>query len=179
MSYTEEYPVNNVLILWSAASDLLDEDSSEATQAGYALLKSCVQLPDLTPLERSVFFKAISRGQNCKDFDLRFEVLHELTNGGRNVEAFESYVAPLITTSLDSCFKAVREARKAKKQKRSSPTLKEDGDLAQLFQYIVDITRFNSKVFKEEDVELLLNKSWEFARKTTQEADIEAIHQDL
>lgn len=169
----KEYPVNNVLILWSAASDLLDEDSSEATQAGYALLKSCVQLPDLTPVERSVFFKAISRSQNCKDFDLRFEVLHELTNGGRNVEAFESYVAPLITTSLDSCFKAVREARKAKKQKRSGPTLKEDGDLAQLFQYTIDITRFNSKVFKEEDVELLLKQVMGICKETTQEADIE------
>lgn len=170
----QEYPVNNVLILWSAASDLLDEeDSSEATRAGYALLKSCVQLPDLTPVERNVFFKAISHSRSYKDFGLRFEVLHELTNGGRNVEAFESYVAPLVTASLDSCFKAVREARKVKKQKRSGPTLKEDEDLAHLFQYIIDVTRFNSKVFKEEDVELLLKQIMGICKETTQELDIE------
>ncbi|OCK79587.1 tuberin [Lepidopterella palustris CBS 459.81] len=170
----KEYPINNALILWSAASDLLDqEESSEATYAGYALLKNCVKLPDLSPIERNVFFNAISRSCDYKDFNIRFQALHELTGGGRNVEAFEPFVAPFLSRSLNSCFKAVREARRARKQKRSGPTLKEDDNLAQLFQYIIDVTRFNSKIFKEEDVELLLNQVMGICKETTQQADIE------
>ncbi|KAF2491678.1 hypothetical protein BU16DRAFT_125532 [Lophium mytilinum] len=170
----KDYPVDNVSALWIAASDLLDqEDPPEASEAAYSLLTSCVELPDLSPMERHIFFKAISSGRSPKNCDLRLQAMLELTIGGRNVEAFEPLVAPFVTKSLDTCFKLAREARRTRKQKRAGPTLKEDETLSRMFQYIVDITKFNSKVFKEEDVDLLLTQTMAICKETTQESDID------
>lgn len=174
----KEYPVRNVLALWSTATDLLGpERPPEAVDAGYALLRRCAALPDLTPVERAVFFKAAASAEDDPHFDTRLQIIRDLTGDGRNIEALESYMATFLLTSLESCFKASRNAadasRKAHGKKRSDQPLKEEENLAQLFQYIIDIIRFNSKIFDEGGLELLLQKFMAICQETTRKRDIE------
>ncbi|KAF2471250.1 uncharacterized protein BDR25DRAFT_260641 [Lindgomyces ingoldianus] len=174
----EEYPVRNVLPLWAAGSHLLaNEQAAEGVEAGYMLLKSCAALSDLTPVERNVLFNAIALREGDKNFDLRLQAVSILTNGGRNVEAFETSVASFILNSLDSCFKESRNAynasRKAQGKKSVEQPAKEAENMSRLFQYVIDISRFNSKIFSEDDLELLLNKVMGICQETTQPSDIE------
>ena len=173
----EEYPVKNVLGLWSVASDmLLPEKPDEVAATGYQLLKSCVTLPELSPIERNVFFDAASLRKHDGSFHLRLEIISLLTHGGRNIEACESSIAPFILSSLDSCFKARRDAlntRKGSGKKSVDTPNREADNMANIFQYTIDICKFNSKVFSEDDVDLLLKKATSICQETTQTSDIE------
>lgn len=173
----EQYPVRNVLGLWAAASDLLlPEQSDEAAEAGYKLLKSCVALPDLTAVERNVFFGAANLRQSDRYFNLRLDIISTLTKGGRNIEACESFIAPFILNSLDTCFRESRDAFNAVRKaqgKKGADQPKEGENMIHLFKYTIDICKFNSKLFSDEDLELLLQKAMTICQETTQRADIE------
>jgi hypothetical protein len=145
--------------------------------AAYTLLGRCAALPHLTPVERAVFFKAAASAEDNQHFDMQLQIIRDLTGDGRNIEALESSIGTFLLTSLDSCFKATRNAvdasRKALGKKRSDQPLKEEENLAQLFQFIIDIIRFNSKVFDEGALELLLQKFMAICQETTRKRDIE------
>lgn len=174
----DEYPVRNVLGLWATASDLLlPEQSADAADVGYQLLQSCVSLSGLSAVERNVFFGAANLRQDDARFHLRLAIISTLTNGGRNVEACESLLAPFILTSFDTCFHANRNAlataRRTHPKKAVEHPLRESENMALLFQYTTDLLKFNSKVFGEDDLELLLGKTMAICQGTTQRADIE------
>ena len=171
----EQYPVNNILAIWSAAQDLLDDEyTAEAAGAGHKLLATCVKQPNLTSLERSTFFEAISTPEDEMDFDTRFQILTVLTSNGKNVEAIETSIMAFLTRLLDSTFESVTRARKEKKSSnsKSDSKFKEETDFSRLFQYIVDFTRFNSRIIGE-DVTYLLEQILSICKKTTSELDIE------
>ncbi|KAF2204357.1 hypothetical protein GQ43DRAFT_438010 [Delitschia confertaspora ATCC 74209] len=168
-----KYPIHNVLAIWSTASDLLsNEQPSEARNAGYTLLKSCASLPHLTPVERGVFFKAVASLEDTQYFDIRHQIIRELTMGGRNVEALESSMGPFLLKVLDSYFKASQDARRVAGKKRSLQPLKEEENLGELLHSLVDVIRFNAKVFDERHLELLLEKIMDICQKTPRKADI-------
>ncbi|KAF2647508.1 hypothetical protein K491DRAFT_699590 [Lophiostoma macrostomum CBS 122681] len=167
----KDYPVRNVLGLWATASDLLlPEQCEQAAEVGYALLKCCVSLPDLTAVERNVFFGAGCLRQDDSRFDMRLDIVSTLTNGGRNVEACESLVAPFIPTSLDACFRKSRDVRKTQGKKSVA---KESGNMTKMFEFTTDICKFNSKIFSEDDLELLLGTVMGICQETTQPSDME------
>lgn len=174
----EEYPIQNVLGLWSVASDLLlPEQPDEVAQAGYKLLKSCVSWPKLSSIERSIFFDAASLRKNDRYFDQRLQVINALTKRGRDVEACESSIVPFLVSSLDICYKASRDAANASRKatgKRSvdNPTPEAD-NLARLFQYAVDICKFNAKIFTDNDLELLLGRAMTICLNTNDPNDME------
>jgi hypothetical protein len=177
-SILEAYPVCKVLGLWAVASDLLlPEQPDEAAAAGYKLLKACVSLEDLTPAERNVFFDAACLRKADSSFRLRLDIIDTLTNGGRNVEACESSLAPFILSSLEARFaessNAYSIAKKASSKKRADVQTKEGEDLARLFHYTTEISRFNSKVFSDEDLEQLLVQAMTICQQTKQQSDIE------
>ncbi|KAF2263656.1 tuberin [Lojkania enalia] len=176
----EEYPIENVLAIWSAASDLLAADQhNEAVEVGYELLKHCVALPSLTALERNGLFRAVSRREGDKNFDKRLEIISILTNSGRNVEAVETSIAPFIVRSLDTCFKeckGTRDKRKPKsakgKQNEDQP-VKEAESMERIFQFTINVCKFTSRVFSEEQLEQLLSKVMSICQETTQTCDME------
>ncbi|KAF2791349.1 tuberin [Melanomma pulvis-pyrius CBS 109.77] len=177
-SILETYPVRNVLGLWAVASDLLlPEQPDEAAAAGYKLLKGCVSLPDLTPVERNVFFSAASLRKADSSFHLRLDIVSTLTDGGKNIEACESSLATFVLSSLDVRFKesrhAYKAARKANPKKKIDLPTKEGEDLARLFHYTTEISRFNSKIFSEDDLEQLLIKTMAICQETEQHSDIQ------
>ncbi|KAF2015308.1 hypothetical protein BU24DRAFT_450052 [Aaosphaeria arxii CBS 175.79] len=176
----KEYPVRNVLGLWAAASDLmLPEKSEEAAEVAYTLLKGCVALPDLNAVERNVFFGAANLRQNDRRFDLRLDIISTLTNGGRNVEACESLLAPFILTSIHACFQerfnASSSIRRPSLRKGSDQPTKESQNMTDLFHFITDTCKFNSKVFTEDDLVSLLHHAMAICQGTTHEADIENV----
>lgn len=174
----EEYVIENVLDLWSRASDLLlPEQPADVADPGYRLLRHCVGLPKLNALERNVLFDAACLRKSDHSFDKRIDIIAALTKGGRDVEACESSVAHFILASFDAVYKqsvdAYRASRKANGGKKSVESVLDLENLAQLFQYTIDICKFNSKVFTDDDLEHLLNKVVSICQETSRLPDIE------
>ena len=173
----QEHPVRNVLGLWATASDLLlPEQSNEAAATGYKLLKSCVSLDYLTPAERSVFFDAACLRKTDNSFHLRLDIISTLTNGGKNVEACEASLVLFILSSLDVRFKescdALEAFRKANPKKKMDQPPRESENLGSLFHFITELSRFNSKIFSDDDLEQLLTKTMTICQETKQQSDI-------
>ncbi|KAF2878531.1 hypothetical protein BDV95DRAFT_479316 [Massariosphaeria phaeospora] len=174
----EEYPVRNVHGLWSIASDLLAPDQcDEVAGVGYMLLKSCVALPDLTPVERKAFFDAASQRRDDPSFNLRLQIVTILTEEGRNVAACESSTAHFILVSLETCFKESGEAYKAasatRGKKKAERPIQEVENMNQLFQFAISVCKFNAKTFDDKDLDLLLERTMVVCQETCQRCDIE------
>ena len=171
-----EYPVRNVLRLWVVGSDLLlPEQSDDAAEVGYKLLKSCVALPHLSSVERNVFFEAACLREGDGRFDLRLGIISTLTHGGRNIDACESRIVHFVLDSFDMCFRESRDAYSAsRKAKGTDQAPRQVQSMALLFDYTIDVCKFNSKLFSDDDLELLLQKTMNICQETTQQADIES-----
>lgn len=174
----EDYVIENVLELWSRASDmLLPEQPDHVADSGYRLLRHCVGLSKLNALERNVLFDAASLRKNDGSFDKRLDIIAALTKGGRQVEACESSLAHFILASFDACYRQSVEAHKASRKtsagKKSVEPTHELENLQQLFNYTIDICKFNSKVFGDDDLEHLLAKIVTICQETFRLPDIE------
>ncbi|KAF2640454.1 hypothetical protein P280DRAFT_319425 [Massarina eburnea CBS 473.64] len=169
------YAVQNVLDLWSRASDLLlPEQSDETAEAGYRLLQACVSLPRLSVVERHVFFDAACLRKHDRAFHKRLHIISTLTQGGRHIEACESSLPHFILTSFDSCFRLCSDAsRTARKTIPAKKAAQEADNMARLFKYTHDVCKFNSKVFSDDDLDLLLKTSITICQETTQTCDIQ------
>jgi hypothetical protein len=174
----EQYPIQNVLGLWSVASDLLlPEQPDSVAEEGYKLLLSCVSWPKLSSIERSILFDAASLRKNDRYFDRRLQVVNALTKRGRDVEACESSIVSFVVSSLDVCYKARRDAanasRKANGKRSVDNPMPEAANLARLFQYALDVCKFNAKIFTDEDLELLLARAMAICLNTNDPSDME------
>lgn len=171
----DEYAVRNVRDLWAAASDLiLPEKPDEMAEVGYKLLKACVALPGLTRLERIAFFLAACLRKDDSRFDLRLDIICTLTHGGRNIEACEAAIVPFILASLEACFKERHETRRTHHGKKNADErTRDEENMNRCFQYTIDVCRFNSKLFSDDDLELLLNQATTICQGTTQRTDME------
>lgn len=173
-----EYPLHNILGLWSVASDLLlPEQPDEVAEAGYKLLQSCASMNKLTTIERNVFFDAASLRKNDRYFGKRLQVVAALTKGGRDIEACESSIVPFIITSLDACFKASLESsntnRKANGKRNVDKPTQENLNLARLFEFANDVCKFNARILTDDDLETLLRQAMAICQETTQASDME------
>ncbi|KAI9813782.1 MAG: Tuberous sclerosis 2-like protein [Pycnora praestabilis] len=172
----EGYSLSSVMGIWSAAKDLIQSPNpTEARKAGFDLLTTCVKHTDLTALERRHFFDSISEACNREDFHLQLNALVELTNHGKNIEAVEILLLPLLTSWLKVWFEYSNVARaiaKKDKSSKSNDALDEETNLGQLFAFIIESLRFNFKAFWEQHVISLLDQVLCICKKTTAEADI-------
>ncbi|KAF2274252.1 uncharacterized protein EI97DRAFT_132093 [Westerdykella ornata] len=171
----KEYPVRQVLALWAQASDLvLTEQAGETRAAGYKLLRGCAALPDLSVVERNVFFAAACLRQGTKYLDSRLDIISTLTNGGRNIDGCEALIVAFVLESLEDCSKdSFGVPRKAQDGKKIAQDSAGDGDnMSMLFQYIIDVCRFNSKLLNDSDLYQLLNKTMDICERTYTHEDI-------
>ncbi|KAF1918243.1 hypothetical protein BDU57DRAFT_514912 [Ampelomyces quisqualis] len=174
----EQYPVQNVLGLWSVASDLLlPEQPDVVAEAGYRLLQSCVSWPKLRAIERTIFFDAASLRKNDRYFGQRLQVINALTKRGRDIEACDASIVPFIVSSLDSCYTASCDAssanRRANRRRSADHPTPEADNLAGLFQYAVNICKFNAKILTDEDLELLLDRAMAICLDTREPGDMD------
>jgi Domain of unknown function (DUF3384)/Tuberin len=166
----EQYRLSNVLAIWSAASDLPSHESAEASYAGFKLLVSCVKCSSLSLAERATFSKAIYETGGNEHLDFRFQALLELTDNGRNVEGLEGRLISFLSCLLEVSFKIAPKSRKKDKK----PDLAEPGEtlLGRLFQFTVDVIKFNSAVLRDDDFILILDQIVSICQKTTNKSDI-------
>lgn len=168
----ENYPVSNLLTLWSAAEDLIKtrvsdiSSADEASAAAYKLLATAVKCSKISPFERLAFFDVVSSDRSARTLGYRLEALAALTNNGRNVEAIEGSITPLLTNLLQECFEAVCEARRSLKKGEANTAVIEERQLSQAFQNIIDLIRFNGKLVRDEETEKLVYQLVFICRKT-------------
>ncbi|EKG11200.1 Rap/ran-GAP [Macrophomina phaseolina MS6] len=169
----EQYPVKGVWAVWVLAQEsLLRSKDSEAIQAACRLLSRLVQLPNLSSAERSNFFSFISSADQEQIVEMRLQLLGCLTNGGRNIDALENKIAPLLTRMLDRCYQAARKARNAQKDSKLDAELVEDANLQQVFRFIIDVLKFNSQLLADKHIEELLGKVLYVSRRTARKPDL-------
>ncbi|KAH6642704.1 hypothetical protein C7974DRAFT_328278 [Boeremia exigua] len=174
----EEYPLQNILTLWSAASDLvLLEQPDDVAEAGYKLLRSISQDPKLTPVERTIIFDAASYRRTTRCFQWRLDIVSTLTNGGKNIAACESNIVPFILNALDVCFQASRDAfnanRKTNGKRNADKPLQETENLGRIFQYATDVCKFNARILTDGNLEQILERVMHICQNTTQETDMD------
>ncbi|KAE9979085.1 hypothetical protein Vi05172_g2545 [Venturia inaequalis] len=169
----DHYRVNNPMLLWAAGQDLLVNESLEASRAGHCLLVSLANSTDLTPVERSTFFESIRVLDDNRNVALRFQALLGMTSRGRNVEAIESYLAPFVAQLLMAHYKIVFKVRKAERRTRGGSSAEEEKSFEGLFQFVVDMIKFNSRLFAEYDYGLLLNQVICICRESQSQSDLE------
>ncbi|KAF9701970.1 hypothetical protein EKO04_000185 [Ascochyta lentis] len=174
----EEYPLQNILGLWSVASDLvLLEQPDDVAEAGYKLLKSISLDPKLTPVERTIIFDAAAYRRTTRCFQWRLDIVSTLTNGGKNIAACESAIVPFILNALDACFRASRDAfnsnRKASGKRSLDNPLPETENLGRIFQYATDVCKFNARILTDNNLEQILERAMHICQNTTQQVDME------
>ena len=147
-----EYPLNPVLDIWYAATDLIEPSKPPAARtAGWELLTECVKHDSSTDLERKEYFQTLAAPANPEDFHLQLAALVDLTHSGRVLDGFDYDLLPLLTRWLQESYAAVRAARKsASKAPKGSTKNKaaasgEEKNLAQLFAFLVDVIKFSFK----------------------------------
>ncbi|KAF2423206.1 hypothetical protein EJ08DRAFT_724972 [Tothia fuscella] len=168
----DDFRVSNSLAIWATGQDLLLHDSSNVSRVAHTLLVSCVKCSDLSAFERACFFESIQPLDDDRHIDLRIQALVEVTSNGRNVESLELVLAPYLIRLLQTNFEVVTSHRKREKNPKSDTTIAEEQSFANLFQFIVDVIKFNAKAFQESDFNLLLDEVIAICKRTTHEADI-------
>lgn len=168
----DHYRVSQPLLVWAAGQDLLVNESLEASRAGHCLLVSLVNSTNLTPMDRSMFFESIRVLDDSRNVALRFQALLGLTNRGRNIEALESVLAPFVAQLLMAHYKVVCKVRKAERRPRGGSSAEEEKSFEGLFQFIVDMIKFNSRLFAEHDYGLLLNQVICICRESQSQSDL-------
>ncbi|KAB8416394.1 hypothetical protein FH972_024913 [Carpinus fangiana] len=174
----KSYPVDNVMDIWTTAKDLVEDDESPETHAaGYGLLYACVKHKTLTPHERGFFFEAIPRQENPNTFGLRFKVLRAITEDARYLDSLENMIIPLLVRLLKQCFDGAVVSRKRAKQQATdsddSSNLQRgsNSQLKQVFDFVADAIKFNSKLCTREDLKSLVDELLLIACSTQDEDD--------
>ncbi|KAI9695532.1 MAG: Tuberous sclerosis 2-like protein [Bogoriella megaspora] len=182
----EEYPVQNVLAVWSLAQDMIKAGKPDnESLAGYDLLKACIDRPGLTAYERRQFFNSILNPSDPTNFDLRLGILIHLTEKGRNIEGLETSIRSRLAPALEGSFKRTIDERDARKASRRSQATRdnqrqaiapaaqrEEKSFYTLLDYIKDVTKYNAKIFVEEDIVALLNTLLQICRGARTKVDI-------
>ncbi|KAI9890525.1 MAG: Tuberous sclerosis 2-like protein [Vezdaea aestivalis] len=162
---------NSIVEIWASSKDLIESQHPTNTRkAGYDLLEACLKYSSNAPLERRQFFHTLSRKLHDEDFHLQLSLMRDLTKRGKDMQAFEAMIVPLVTSWLKTWTRAAKNARKSSKP--GAAALGEETNLASLFTFLIDIVRFNFKTFSEPDIKNLLNDLVSTCSQTTSETDI-------
>lgn len=178
-----EYPVNPVLDIWYAAKDLIDAGNPAPMRVvGWELLTECAKHPSSTDLERKEYFQTLSAAAHPDDFHLQLAALVDLTHHGRLVAGFDYDLVPLLAEWLHEAYKSARRARKNAQSSRGqrsssrggSSAAGEEKNLAQLFQFLLDVIKFSFNNANETSVAGLIDRLLAICMNTSVEDDLRA-----
>ncbi|KAH7251739.1 hypothetical protein BKA59DRAFT_435794 [Fusarium tricinctum] len=174
-----EYPLNPVLDIWYAAKDLIDPAKPAAARtAGWELLTECVKHEASSDLERQEYFTTLSAPANSEDFHLQLAALVDLTRRGRVLTGFDYELIPLLTGWLWESYNVVRAARRkvsrsSKGSSRSRVVASgEEKNLAQLFNFLIDVIKFSFNNADESAVTALIDRLLAICMSTSVEEDL-------
>ncbi|KAK8258143.1 hypothetical protein IWZ00DRAFT_36110 [Phyllosticta capitalensis] len=124
------------------------------------------------PLKGATFFSLIATSEHEQITGMRLQLLSSLTSGGRNIDALETKITPVLCKLLDKCFAAARTARDTQRNTKSDAVLAEDVRLEEVFQLSIDLIKFNAKLLSDTHIEDLLEKVLFISRRTTRKPDL-------
>ena len=157
------YPLKDISKIWPIVKDLLHETySSSVRKTVHRFLLTCVEQPDLTSVERNSFFETMTAHVTGQDTASSLKISISLTNNGRNVQSIESFLGTYLVKLLEiSFFDVLEERRNIKKQNLATAKPRyyrdtENSKISPILVHVNDVIRFNSKVFKEEDIDALI-----------------------
>jgi Domain of unknown function (DUF3384)/Rap/ran-GAP/Tuberin len=131
-------------------------------QAGFDLLTACVKHISSTDLERKEYFDTLISDLNSDDFHLQLAAVVELTKHGKDLSGFHYDVLPLLSRWLRTAWKALEDARKISKQAPSKsgqkPPLGEETNLHRVFEFVVEVLKFNFIVSVEDETSHLIDE---------------------
>ena len=169
-----QYTGADVVQIWNTGKDLLNVKSSRETNVeAYRLLNACICHKSLGPLERSLFFHSISEDSSPSLLGLRIGILRNLTDNGGNIAdlgtIFMAFLVRLMKSNADT-LKPLRKDRKTSGNKKVGA--EEEKNMVAIFDYILDVLKYNSKAFGEVELDLLLQNLHPIAQKTTEHSDL-------
>lgn len=169
-----QYTGADVTQIWTAGKDLLHlNDSRDAVAAAYGLLNACVSHKHLDPLERSLFFQSILQDAGSLFLGVRIEVLKNLTENGHNISDLGNTFMAFLVRLLKAHFETLKLLRKRRSEEKDSCLgLKEEEYMRAVFDYVLDVLKYNSKAFGEVELDLLLQNLHPIAQKTTEVSDL-------
>ncbi|KAF5025050.1 hypothetical protein F66182_2867 [Fusarium sp. NRRL 66182] len=174
-----EYPLNPVLDIWYAAKDLIDPAKpAVARTAGWELLTECAKHDASSDLERQEYFTTLSAPANVEDFHLQLAALVNLTRRGRILTGFDYELLPLLTNWLWESYRLVRSTRKRTSRNSKAPSRNravvsgEEKNLAQLFNFLIDVIKFSFNNADESAVVGLIDRLLEICMTTSVEEDL-------
>jgi hypothetical protein len=137
---------------------------ADVRHAGFELLTACVKPGNSTDLERKEYFDTLTARLDPDDFHLQLAAVVELAKHGRDLSGFHYDIIPLLTRWLHLAWDAVEEARQKSRRIPSNPgtvkpPLGEETNLRQLFNFVVDVIKFSSAVFTEDETGHLIDSA--------------------
>jgi hypothetical protein len=171
-SVLEQFKVRNIRFLLDTATLLLStENDPKAFSAAYGLLVRCATHVELSPVERRIIFLTLCKQRSLEELALRLDALQALTDDGKNMDACETDLAPLMVKMLEVCFQMVVDGRKRSKTHKLEAAQRE-ANLQSVFAFIVNVLKFNAKGFTHETLTELCGHLVDICRKTNQSVDI-------
>lgn len=163
----------DIIGIWAIGHDLIDQDhSTGGPKAGYELLIACIRHRALGSAEKHVLLQSISHDNSSESFPDRFAVLVEITGRGRNLESAEFGVMSHLLGILDVCYQHTYEARRARGRKEKKVAPVNESNLTNVFKFVLDTLKYNSKVFSEQDLEMLVKQLKKICTTTTAREDV-------
>ncbi|XP_047024247.1 tuberin isoform X12 [Helicoverpa zea] len=129
--------------LWSLTRDLLEESNVEARHAALWFLRCLAEgQADYLQIMRTILFHYL-RDTHARhppeDSQLRFKLLHTLTNTGKNINCFEEEIGPFLLEWL--------------------PQIQPPTQLVEFLQLIINVVKFNATYLDEEIVHGIVNNA--------------------
>lgn len=164
--------VKETLPIWAAGSDLLKEPSSDAIDAGLRLLISCIQASQFTTLERTIYWESLIAFSQPNFSDLRLKALKALSENGRNIECMQVELGTFISRLLEEAYRSASKARKKDQKSKGDPASRRELTLNNVFQFTIDIVRFNSIILSDDDMATIISQQVAICKHTTSKVDL-------
>ncbi|XP_037293673.1 tuberin isoform X2 [Manduca sexta] len=129
--------------LWSCTRDLLEDSNTEARHAALWFLR-CIAggQADYLQIMRTIFFRYLREthaAHPAEDSQLRFKLLHTLTNSGKNINCFEEEIGPFLLEWL--------------------PLIQTPAHTVEFLQLIINVVKFNATYLDEHIVHGIVNNA--------------------
>lgn len=124
-------------------------------------------------------FQALAAPANTEDFHLQLAAMVDLTKHGRDLAGFDYELLPLLTQWLQDSYNSARAARKSASSRSTKAQTKtraggsgEEKNLAQLFIFIIDVTKFSFNSADEASVSGMIDALLNICMNTSVEDDL-------
>ncbi|XP_075973057.1 tuberin-like isoform X2 [Anticarsia gemmatalis] len=129
--------------LWSCTRDLLEETNVEARHCALWFLQRIAEgQAEYLQIMRTILFHYLRNTHathSPEDTQLRFKLLHTLTNSGKNINCFEEEIGPFLLEWL--------------------PQIQQPTQLVEFLQLVINVVKYNATYLDEEIVHGIVNNA--------------------